>query len=256
MGNAFHMGARLTKDETGACTEDIWPYVWAIEDPEILDWKIGKNVSFSVGEKLTNEDIIALDKKQCALPVAITTDLYLSNHRCVCDVDLLKQAGITHVLNVAGPSNRGPLAKYAVENIMYKEIAAEDEDGYYMLQKHLSECMEFIQSAKATGGKAVVHCAAGINRSGVIAAAYHLLTERVSILDSVAHCRRQRGNCFLWNHTFQIELACLARDQGLLGPAPGPDTGSCVSIAAPPYQCALTGEDHKKQSKNIANIFR
>ena len=106
-------------------------------------------------------------------------------------------------------------------------------EGYDMLGNHLEECMQFINSCAAAGGKTVIHCVAGINRSGVIAAAVHLLTavtmnvagengpqtER-NILKTVAHCRQQRGNNFLWNHSFQLQLALLARKQNLLGAAP------------------------------------
>ena len=50
----------------------------------------------------------------------------------------------------------------------------------------------------------VVHCHAGINRSGVIAAALMMLRTNSSVLETVAHCRRQRGNAFLWNRTCDL----------------------------------------------------
>jgi hypothetical protein len=53
----------------------------------------------------------------------------------------------------------------------------------------------------------------------LLGSAIHLLTEAANdykdnnneacnnILKTVAHCRRQRGNCFIWNHSFQLQLA-------------------------------------------------
>mmetsp|Transcript_46315 Transcript_46315/g.92870 ORF Transcript_46315/g.92870 Transcript_46315/m.92870 type:complete len:121 (+) Transcript_46315:480-842(+) len=90
-----------------------------------------------------------------------------------------------------------------------------------MLAKHLSEAREFIAAARDSGGKCVVHCVAGINRSGVTVAAEHMLTTRQNVLEVVAHCRKQRGNVFLSNKSFQEELVALARAHDLLGPKPG-----------------------------------
>jgi hypothetical protein len=88
-------------------TEELWPYVWAIRDPECLDWKIG----------LTREEIQNLALLQLELTVSIIPILYLSDHKHVCDVEKLKSIGITHVLNVAGPAARGPLQLYEIHNI-------------------------------------------------------------------------------------------------------------------------------------------
>ena len=115
----------------------------------------------------------------------------------------------------------------------HHQVDADDEEGYKMLGQHLEECRAFVAKARAIdGGKCAVHCHAGINRSGVMVAAIYMLDSGASVLDAVAHCRMQRGNAFLWNHTFQEELVALARESGLLGPKPG-DEGCRVPNAAP-----------------------
>ena len=43
-----------------------------------------------------------------------------------------------------------------------------------MLQ-HFNEAYEAIEDAKATGGKALIHCIMGINRSGALAVAYTMV---------------------------------------------------------------------------------
>jgi hypothetical protein len=231
MGNKI--SARSKDKAIPQCTEDVWPYVWAIGEPECLDWKIGKTDSFTEGTSLTHDLMMSISLQQQNLPVCISPHLYLSNHNSVTNIEQLQVRGITHVLNVAGPAARGPVQKYKEHGMQYKEIDAEDDETYLMLGLHLNECMVFINDAAAKKGVCVVHCAAGINRSGVIAAAYYLLTFQIPVLNVVAHCRRQRGNHFLLNTTFQLELVLLARKHGLLGPPPGLQTGSCVSASAP-----------------------
>ena len=65
----------------------------------------------------------------------------------------------------------------------------------------------------------LIHCHAGINRSGVLATAHLMLAERLPVLEAVARVKEVRGNV-LCNHSFQSQLVQLARDNGLLGPQP------------------------------------
>ena len=223
-------------------SREFWPYIWAIRSPEVLDWKRG----------LSESQIHDCAKKQSELPVEILPHLFLSDASHARNISALKERGITHCLNVAGGyEKRELLDEYASNGIAYHSIAADDEDGYPMLEYHLEDCRNYVNDAKKTGGKCVVHCVAGINRSGVIAAAL-LLLERLpslsssaveleteptlephvssaekalekpmNVLEVVSHCRRRRGNAFLWNHSFQTELVALAKRNGLLGPLPG-----------------------------------
>ena len=90
-----------------------------------------------------------------------------------------------------------------------------------MLAQHLERCRAFYAECKSTeNGKMVIHCQAGINRSGVITAAIYMLEEQMHVLDVVKHIRRRRGNCYLWNVSFQKQLIALAKKNSLLGPKP------------------------------------
>ena len=92
---------------------------------------------------------------------------------------------------------------------------------------HLQECRDFIGLARSQpNGKIVVHCQAGCNRSGLIVAADYMLSYRSNVLETVLHCRKCRGNSFLTNPGFQGQLVALARQNKLVGPAPG--TAKCV----------------------------
>jgi atypical dual specificity phosphatase len=209
-------------------SEDDWPWLWAIRDHNILDWRkcIGNG-------PLQEDNMIDISMAQSMLPVEITPYLFLSDARSAHNINRLKELGITHVLNVAGKFASPAEEIYSKEEICVKVIEAEDEDGYPMLRKHLADSRLFIQEARKSGGKCVVHCVAGINRSGVIVAAEKLLTERMNVLDVIAHIRKQRGNVYLTNETFQEELVALARKEGLLGPGPG-EAGGRIPTKVPP----------------------
>mmetsp|Transcript_3308 Transcript_3308/g.4825 ORF Transcript_3308/g.4825 Transcript_3308/m.4825 type:complete len:134 (+) Transcript_3308:49-450(+) len=129
-----------------------------------------------------------------------------------------------------------------------------------MLQEHLGGALELIADAQAKGGSAVVHCAAGINRSGVIVSAALMLgygnrdggaDGGMTVLEAVRACRVARGNCFLWNETFQEELVALARTEGRLGPKPG-DPGSIVLTSAPPFD--RRNESSSKRAFKAADV--
>eukprot|EP00961_Rhodomonas_salina_P257222 3476236-Rhodomonas_salina.1 len=130
--------------------------------------------------------------------------------------------GITHVLNVAGPEGAPKCSEtYAEAQILYRMIDARDRDGYPVLMRHLAEARDFIGSARAGGGRCMVYCMTGYDLSGVIVAADKMLNERMSVLQTLAHCRRQRGNTFLTSEGFQEQLLAVARSQNLLGNKPG-----------------------------------
>jgi len=208
--------ARLFSLLTGAAAraEADRPWVQAITQPEVLDWKQG----------LTLDKVNAIAVAQTQHPIEIAPALYLSDARRAHDVALLRGSQITHVLNVAGRAAQGPAAEYEAAGINVLNIEADDEEGYPMLARHLADCRSFIAAARSANGRCLVHCVAGINRSGVVVAAEKMLSERLPVLEVVRHCRRQRGNIFLCNESFAESLVALARKEGLLGPEPEPES--------------------------------
>lgn len=159
---------------------------------------------------------VSTDPKVRHMPVEILPHLYLSNARCAHDIELLKARRITHVLNVAGYEARGNYRKYRDHGITVSELDARDIEGYPMLARHLGRVRKLVQAAKNANGKIVIHCVAGLNRSGVLCAAEYMLTTRCSVLDAVKHCRAKRGDLCVCNRSFQAQLVALARTEGLL----------------------------------------
>ncbi|KAL7567659.1 hypothetical protein ACA910_012000 [Epithemia clementina (nom. ined.)] len=256
------MGIRLSKtrqqqehEHSLTCTPDDWPWVWALRDWSVLDWQRGNDIpSLTATTKERDEAIQEQLASQRNLPVRITDTLYLGNATCVQNIPLLQALGITSVLNMAGvfavPAKTIEL--YKQKGIAYKQIEAEDDMEYPLLQKHWLEAKEFIDAntaattsssgnnnhkdgtkAAAQTKKCVVNCLAGINRSSLIVATYYMLQTRTSVLDTVRHLRKQRGNIALHNEGFQEQLVAMARQHDLLGPAPG-TPGSIVSQTPPP----------------------
>jgi hypothetical protein len=78
---------------------------------------------------------------------------------------LLKNIGITHVLNVAIelPPNYELLMD---PEIRYKHIPCDDTLNYN-IRYHFEEAFSFMDRALASNGKLIVHCAMGISRSGM-----------------------------------------------------------------------------------------
>ena len=158
-----------------------------------------------------------------ALPVALAPELLLSDWAGVADAAALRRdLGVTHVFScIEGTylSRDDAIAKYAAAGIAYDGVRADDDDAYPMLRRHFERFLAFVEPLRgARGGSAarcVVHCAGGMNRSGVLAVAYVCHTRRWNLLRAVEHCSDARGP-MVWNAGFQRELVRFARDRGLV----------------------------------------
>lgn len=179
-----------------------------------------------------------------ALPVEISPSLFLSDEKGALDKEKLETLGITHVLSLNGvPSYQQRFASdfYKNHGITHLRISADDSEGYGMIEKHWKECYDFITLALSTeGNKVIVHCVAGINRSGLISCAAYMVMGGHNVLDAVGHCIEKRG-LILSNKSFRIELCTLAAQHDLLGDHPGfsDDPIERVEISPPPIARAF-----------------
>lgn len=162
------------------------------------------------------------------LPVQILPWLYLSDETNARRASHLSNLNITHVLSL----NTMPDAMvqdmadlYQSRGIVHRYSPGQDEEDYDMIGNHWEECCAFLQEARnnaaAGGGSGVVlvHCHAGINRSGLIVAAAYMVLERRPVLEVVEDILGKR-QYFLWNGSFQAQLCHLAARKGLLGKKP------------------------------------
>ena len=139
--------------------------------------------------------------------------LYLGSEDDATNLELVKSLGITHVINcAAGYINTGE--RFYGEHIKYIEFEAEDDDSYNMMQ-HFKKAHAFIEDARESGGKVLVHCIMGINRSGLLTTAYCMLTKNLGPISAARHVKKTRP-MLLSNEGFQHQLISFAREKGLL----------------------------------------
>merc|ERR1712039_218683 len=142
--------------------------------------------------------IVDIPGRGVDLPVQIMPHLLLGDKRSAGDLHALDALGVTHILNVAGTYGRSSLPG----TFHYLEIHAEDEEGYPIIERHLKEASAFIRKARDEGGRCLIHCQAGINRSGCLAVAELMLTERLPVVQAVERGKQARRT-ILSNHSFQ-----------------------------------------------------
>jgi len=122
----------------------------------------------------------------------------------------LKTLGIDHILNCAGPFAR----THHDPDIKYEEFDADDAETYDISQ-NFEQAFEFINKAKESKGKCLVHCLAGVNRSTVVCLAYLIQVQKWPLLRAVRHAWEKRP-IILSNEGFQWQLVTLARENELL----------------------------------------
>ena len=160
-------------------------------------------------------------------PVELLPWLYLCDWRCVSAFDPIQgsgrilETGITHVLTTCRmPGVEKLRNRLASAGIEYMAVMGRDEERYDMIGQHWEECYSFIRSVRdKEDKKIIVHCLAGQNRSGLLAAAAMMVLERRHLLDVVRHIKAKRG-VVLTNLSFQKQLCLLAQNEGLLGDKP------------------------------------
>uniref|UniRef100_A0A7S2V9V7 Tyrosine specific protein phosphatases domain-containing protein n=1 Tax=Entomoneis paludosa TaxID=265537 RepID=A0A7S2V9V7_9STRA len=188
--------------------------------------------------------------KDKELPVPLLPWLYLGDRQSA--RRLAKMSGNHDCLEVTHILALHPVAPYEEADmqerlngsgICHLRINCDDTEGYDMIGKHWETCHAFLQNVRdkyndylqkssiiegsdATAvdssppvPRVLVHCVAGINRSGLIACAAQMVLERQPLLEVVQSCVMQRGSV-LWNRSFQGQLCQLAQEEGLLGPIP------------------------------------
>jgi len=153
-------------------------------------------------------------------PAALLDFLYIGSRIDAHQISLLKSLRITHVLNVAGKLDYSDLNcfetpdMYKQSGIKYKQIDADDTYGYPMM-RHFRESKAFIDSAHQQGGRCLVHCEMGINRSGCICIAYMMDHEHITLLTAIRRAKMDRPT-ILVNEGFQEQLIRFGDENDLL----------------------------------------
>ncbi|XP_060694739.1 dual specificity protein phosphatase 8-like isoform X1 [Hemiscyllium ocellatum] len=137
--------------------------------------------------------ILPMSISQPCLPVAnigptrILPHLYLGSQKDVLNKDLMVQNGITYVLNA---SNSCPKPDFISES-HFMRIPVNDNYCEKLLP-WLDESIVFIDKAKVSNCRVLVHCLAGISRSATVAIAYIMKTMGLSSDDAYRFVKDRR----------------------------------------------------------------
>lgn len=134
------------------------------------------------------------------------------------DIGAKASGGVTHVINMAHDARKDAERKELHEavGIKYLGVSALDLAGYDIMQ-HWQEVLEFAQDfyeSREEGGEAkflLIHCIAGINRSGALAVALVCAKDGKTLFDAIAQVRAGRAGPILTNVSFQHQLVDWAR---------------------------------------------
>ena len=181
-------------------------------------------IYFSVTGYFSGEDekyITALNDALCGTgdfprgATKIFDFLYLGGQAEATDLTFIQCNKITHVINCAADYIRLDADFYGTEHpIKYTEFYAEDLENYDMMQ-HIEEAYAAIEDARVNGGRVLIHCIAGVNRSGFLTVAYVMRHKRMDPIKAAVMIRKARGT-LLTNEGFQQQLIEFARKENLL----------------------------------------
>jgi len=81
---------------------------------------------------------------------------------------------------------------FETSGITYMRLPASDS-GSQNLKQYFSEAINFIECARASNGKVLVHCQAGVSRSPSIVAAYLISRSRKTLSEAFSFIKDRRS---------------------------------------------------------------
>jgi dual specificity MAP kinase phosphatase len=152
-------------------------------------------------------------------PSRILPFLYLGNINHANNALMLRAIGITHVLSVgecaltpphkqnvpSGPSSPGKARlptnslwlEQSLGNIEVCDIQDIQDDGSDPILGHLCTALEFIERARQSNGKVLVHCRVGVSRSATLVIAYVMKFLDLGLSEAYLLVRARRLNILI-----------------------------------------------------------
>ncbi|KAM0747663.1 phosphatases II, partial [Meredithblackwellia eburnea MCA 4105] len=179
-------------------------------------------------------------------PSRILSFLYLGNLAHASNALMLKELGITHVVSMGesamSPPRQPPFSLSSINssnsrwnlptnslwleeclgNIAVLDIVDIADDGIAGIRRTFDECLDFIEDARVTGGKVLVHCRVGVSRSATVVIAYLMRELELDLKSAYLLTRSRRLNILIQPnlpfaatlHAYEAELI-LAREAEL-----------------------------------------
>ncbi|MED6168266.1 hypothetical protein PIB30_010327 [Stylosanthes scabra] len=145
----------------------------------------GSSSENSVKEFQFKRDKLAFYDKECS---RIAEHVYLGSDTVAKNHDLLRQNGITHVLNCVG----FVCPEYFKRDFVYKTLWLQDsptED----ITSILYDVFDYFEDVREQGGRVLVHCCQGVSRSTSLVIAYLMWREGQSFEDAFQYVKNARG---------------------------------------------------------------
>jgi protein-tyrosine phosphatase len=118
--------------------------------------------------------------------IEILPYLFLSGHQGALARNALQNLGVTHILNVMDT------CRVSDDDICLRVHIPISDYGDSDLLSAIKNCCHFIEQARETGGKVLLHCGRGQNRSPTVATAYLMLCQGMTLRQAFTHVRDRR----------------------------------------------------------------
>jgi len=149
----------------------------------------------------------------------LTPNLLLGGKAAAEDAAGPNSLGVTHLLNCCEPwCATGPNLSDGL--VKYQGFEAYDEEGWPLIENSFEpDARPFLDACAAAGGRCLVHCARGVNRSAAICVAYLLSADPAATLFGVASAVKHARGHVLGNRSFRRQLVAFAAARGQLDAA-------------------------------------
>merc|ERR1711907_62985 len=144
----------------------------------------------------------------------ILDHLYLGNYDDSINIQKLRDEGITHVINTVEHNCKKTGTELYGNEFQYLGFTSKDEERYPIM-KHFDVTYNFIERARESGGKCLIHCMAGMNRSGALAVAYVMVHKNIGPVTATRIVYNARKT-LLSNEGFIRRLVKLSYEKKLL----------------------------------------
>ncbi|KAJ4833545.1 hypothetical protein Tsubulata_021229 [Turnera subulata] len=131
------------------------------------------------------KDKLAFFDKECS---RIADHIYLGSDAVAKNREVLRQNGITHVLNCVG----FVCPEYFKGDLVYKTLWLQDSPSED-ITSILYDVFDYFEDVREHGGRVLVHCCQGVSRSTSLVIAYLMWREGQSFEDAFQYVKAARG---------------------------------------------------------------
>ncbi|KAK4753612.1 hypothetical protein SAY87_001716 [Trapa incisa] len=159
----------------------VWP---TVQTPRGVNRNPLPNLN-SGGEFQFKRDKLAFFNRECS---KIDEHIYLGSDAVAKNREILRQNGITHVLNCVGFVS----PEYFKEDLVYKTLWLQDSPSED-ITSILYDVFDYFEDVREQGGRVLVHCCQGVSRSTSLVIAYLMWREGQSFEDAFQYVKAARG---------------------------------------------------------------